>query len=796
MRQLLIAIAPGVAALTVGLSAFLLFWLQLFTAKSLLPLVGGTPAVWNTCQCFFQVSLVLGYAYADRVSRPGQGRATGGPIGQVRSLWQRWIRVWPRRWRLGPIGRQAIVLAVPLIVLPVGFPQPDATAIDRPILWLLATLASAVGLPFLALATTGPLVQAWLGRSLANHPYWLYGASNAGSLLGVLGYPLAIEPWLSLRSQAQLWQGAYVLTAGLVLFCAIASQENAKPAIASLAEISETREISEMGGPRTELERSADDDRPTWRDRLRWTILAFLPASASLGVTTYITTDIAAVPLLWAVPLAIYLLTLIWAFRPQATGIDRPGLGRSTPGWLVAWVPIVIVPLLVLSRVDAVQNLWVLLVGHWLALALIGTVAHGWLADLKPAAPWSTAFYLYGAIGGALAGAFNAIVAPLLFPGIWEYPFTLVWFLALTPGAIAPGISRWAWATIGLGFGALVVGFQPGHWPEHLPGLALAIAALFSLRAAFGLSKLGLAIAAIALVLVAQFSLGLRGQVEAIDRSFFGLNRVVVDRQARFRQLIHGTTLHGQQRLSSDLQERNQPLTYFDRTGPVGDFFQALRQQQAQIQIHPIHPTQNQPHQRIAVLGLGVGTLATYAQPGESWEFYEIDPAVIAIAQNRQWFTFLHDSPAHLTIHPGDGRLGLKQANNRAFNVIIMDAFSSDAVPVHLLTKEAILLYLSKLDTKGLILLNITNRYVDLLPVLAAISGDFELNAIHCWDRQYSDQDRQRGKTPSHWVILSKDSRPLPGLNADRCWQPMSLNSHVLPWTDNVSSLLPILRWP
>jgi hypothetical protein len=761
-------------------SAFLLFWVQFIIAKSLLPFLGGTPAVWNVCQSFFQVALLVGYAYAA------------------------WLGDRPKLHHQLLIHLAAIVAGCAIAIAQVpNLVAQVPTSSDRPIITLLTVLGSTILLPFIVLSATAPLLQRWVSQtrlSFSQNPYVLYAASNAGSLLGVLSYPSAIEPAFSLLGQRQVWAIAYVLEAIIIGACAAIAWRNRDqfatyhqndaqlnssptgerllaelsgefPSDSSSQQVVGEAWLNNASNPGANLYDAPSSagaiEQPTWRDRLQWALFAFLPASLSLGVTTYITTDLAAVPLFWAIPLSLYLLTYIVAFSNwQRSAQLYP--------WAVALLPVLVTPLVFWSRLDGAQNLWVMLPFHWVGFTLAAFICHQTLALIKPAVEHLTRFYFWLAIGGAAGGFFNAIVAPYLFPNTQEYPLVLILTLAATIGL--GQLPKWSWIAIGLGMGALLAGVNGQHFGDYWAAYLVSFGLLGAIAVALQLRKTKIITAALAIILMMQFSIGLRGEVVLTDRSFFGVNRVVIDRSRQVISLLHGTTLHGQQSLLP--QRRDRPLTYFTETGPIGEFFEGFNQI---------------PRDRVAVLGLGVGTLATYAQPNQQWTFYEIDPDVKQIATNPQYFGFLSNAKGRVTVEIGDGRLKMQKLPDRSLDLAIMDAFSSDSIPVHLITREAIALYEQKLKPNGVILVNITNRYLDLLPVVGAITRDLKLVAIHRWDVNVSDAERAIGKTPSHWVAIGRNQRDLAWLTTP-AWQAVEPQSANQLWTDNRSSLLSVMR--
>ncbi len=771
-------------SVTLFLSAFLLFWVQLMVAKMILPLLGGSPAVWNTCQFFFQGSLLLGYGY---------GHLT--------------IRWWETR-------RQAVIhsflLLVPVAFLPVAIPKgwiPPANV--SPIPWLLALLLVSTGIPFFVVSTSAPLVQKWFAGTehpSSEDPYFLYIASNLGSMLGLISYPILIEPNFSLTQQSWLWAAGYGLLIFLTIGCAAClwrSPRNAVP-VQTLSDIAdvETRHVTSVSLIQTDGEETGSTSATAGSpfsafsaDQARWVLLSFIPSSLLLGVTTYITTDIASLPLLWAVPLAIYLLTFILTFA------SKPLLPHKS---LVALLPLLLTPLIILSLLKVMQPVWLLLPLHLAGFFIAGCVFHGELQRSRPSSQRLTSFYLWIAFGGVLGGWFNALAAPLLFPSVLEYPLVMSLSILLAgyynseQAKIKPQLAsafgekgkreRFSFlnlelrttrrVSLGLLFGALIVGFDTKGFTDNLLGNLVAFSLLAVMFYAFSLGLGRLVTGLILIVLLSQFALGNMGGVLHIDRSFFGVNRVVTDRRGEYRSLLHGTTLHGKQSL--DPQRRREPLTYFYRTGPIGQVFQFLNA--------------SKRLSRVAVLGLGIGTLAAYSEPGQEWTFYEIDPAVEKLARNPNYFTFLEDSKAPFSVVLGDARLRLASVPESYYDLLVMDAFSSDSIPVHLVTREAIQLYFSKLTEQGLLAINISNRYINLEPVLGALARHLGLSALRQLQREISPAERERGKSPSHWVLLARQQSDFGTLASDSRWQPIPETGDEPLWTDDFSDMFRVLR--
>ncbi|MBW4497007.1 MAG: fused MFS/spermidine synthase [Oscillatoria princeps RMCB-10] len=738
-------------SLTLFVSAFLLFWAQLMVAKMILPLLGGSPSVWNTCLFFFQAILLLGYGY-----------------GHLTTAW------WGAR-------RQAvthsILLLLPVACLPVAVSKSWVPPQDgSPIPGLLALLLVSAGLPFFVVSTTAPLVQKWFagtGHPSSQDPYFLYSASNLGSLLGLLSYPTLIEPNFSLTRQSWLWAEGYGLLVLLALGCAVCrwrSPQNSVPDVERrVASLPATQAERENTGPAF-----VTSVFPFAAGRSQWVLLSFIPSSLLQGVTAYLTADIAAVPLLWAVPLAVYLLTFIVTFARQ------PLLPHKT---VVVLSPFLFASLIVLFLLKVMQPVWLVLPWHLLGLFAAGCAFHGELQRSRPSSHHLTSFYLWVAFGGVLGGLFNAIAAPLLFRSVLEYPLLLsvgmLLLQAFSASAGAPAQLASAQRTsLVILFGVLLFGFQPASLTESLSGNGIALLLVFVIYLGFKLRAKYLVTATALVFLLSQFSLESHSGVMKTERSFFGSYQVVRDRAREAHTLLHGTTVQGRQ--SFDPQRRREPLTYYHPTGPAGQVFQYFN-----------HTGRLS---KIAVLGLGVGSLAAYSTPGQEWTFYEIDPAVEKLARNPNYFTFLQDSKAPLSVVLGDARLRLAERKDNFYDLIVVDVFSSDSIPAHLVTQEALQLYFRKLNQQGLVAIHISNRSINLEPVLGALARHLGLSALRQLQREISPAEREKGKSPSLWVLLARQQGDFGTLASDSRWQPIPKTGGAPLWTDDFSDIFRVLR--
>jgi hypothetical protein len=720
---------------TLFLSAFLMFLVEPMVGKMLLPVLGGTPMVWNTCVVFFQTMLLAGYGYAYGASR------------------------WLDAIRHRPI--HVLVVALPLTMLPFATRAAWTPPSDYPLGWLLVALVTAIGFPFFALATTASVLQHWFSRTdhaAAGDPYFLYVASNAGSLLALAAYPALVEPLLPLDIQSRWWTIGYSIFAVLTCLCAIAIRWHAAsdgvPAVAK-ADVLASGRVRSI----------------TTRTRARWIALAFVPASLMLGVTTYLSTDIAAVPLMWVVPLSIYLLTFVLAFS---------GIGRRAGAIAGRLAPMLLVTLAgcIVSQTRAPLSLVIPL--HLATFAALGLRCHAALADDRPPASHLTEFYFWIALGGMLGGLFNTLIAPVIFSSVMEYPLALVLACALGAGAVNasrrhPVIDTLVvFATV-----ATLTATTSLLLERSGAGRAAVLAALgFLSIVVFTQRRQSLRFAAsVAGLLVAGVLLSALDQpVLHAERTFYGVHRVVEDKNGKFIGLAHGTTLHGMQSL--DPASRHEPLTYFHRTGPFGQAFNAV-------------PAMSAAHD-VAVIGLGAGTLAAYARRPQRWTFFEIDPAVERIARQSGYFSYLNDCSSSCRVVLGDARLSIQRVRD-TYDVIVLDAFSSDAIPMHLITSEAVSLYLSHLNPWGMLIFHISNQHLLLGPVVARLAASHNLVALEQVDLM-TDQPQPVGKSPSHWVVMTRPAGDLGSLVRDPRWRTPHASADTPLWTDDFSNILSVLR--
>lgn len=724
---------------TAFVAAALLFAVQPFAARQALPTFGGSPAVWNTAVMFFQITLLLGYVYAHLLTT--------------------------RLRHMGQLVVHACVL-VGALVVPIGAGvvglSPSA---GPPGVWqLVVLLATGVGLPFFAVSSAGPLVQRWFadtGHRTADDPYFLYAASNAGSFFGLLAYPFLIEPALTLPQQAWWWRLGFAVFAGMLLACGLSA--------------SRQRTVHAQTAPRSGPipdEPAQEHTRPSravWRERGAWMFFAFVPSSLMIGVTQYLTTDIAAVPLLWVVPLGIYLATYVVAFG--RAGARASGVAQRL--WPFAAVTVVLAFLL-----DARQPLGVIVLLHLVLLAVAGCLCHGRLRESRPAVAKLTEFYLFLSIGGALSGVFHTFIAPLIFNDLHEYPLAIALAcLAVPRGNADTSRAQRLWWMVppALLVGALVVPRAAETAPDGARDpMLLLTAGVPALLLFLVAARPRIFFAATGALLLAVALRGDGSEVLLRERTFFGVHAVRTTEDGRYRVLGHGTTIHGME--STDPARRGEPLAYYHREGPVGDVFAKLGER----------------FERVAFIGLGAGSMAAYGTAGQQYDFYEIDPTVARIAGGSEWFSYLQNSDAEIRIVLGDGRLSLASVPDESYDCIVLDAFSSDSIPVHLLTLEAVELYAAKLRPGGVLAFHLTNRHLDLGPFAAAAAERVGMSCVERQDERTTEQIAASGRQVSRWMVGSTDPRVAETLLGDVRWVDPIIAAR--PWTDARADIFAAMR--
>jgi hypothetical protein len=706
------------------LSAALLFAVQPMFTKMVLPRFGGAPSVWSVAMVIFQALLLAGYAYAHLLTRFLPGRR--GVIVQIAVM-------------------LVAVLALPLAVR-AGWGRPPQTG---EAFWLIGLFAASIGLPFFALAANGPLLQAWFGRTdhpASNNPYFLYAASNIGSFLALISYPVLVEPFVRLGDQSRGWSVGFSVLIALVALCG-AMLWRASGSIAGTATTAAAR--------------------PTLRDALTWMALAAVPSGLLVAATAHISTDVAAVPLLWVVPLALYLLTFVIVFQ------TRP----IVPHWLaVAVQPLFLIALVAVLVVDLVDSIILIVAIHAAAFFVCALVCHGELARRRPAPQHLTAFYMWMSAGGMIGGLAAGLIAPNVFSWVAEYPILVVLAVLCRPGLALPrgARARLAW-TIGIALGnALIVAELVLH--ARLGDIHQNIAAAVLLAPVLLLWRRPLALAALlALIFTLSHLYSTETDSEAV-RSFFGVHKLAPSDDGRFRVLTHGNTIHGAELFSdiNDPAKRPEIIMYYYDGSAIAQAIDAARTRAGR----PIN---------YAVVGLGGGTLACRAQPGESVTYYEIDPAIVRIARDR--FTYISACKPDTRIVLGDARLTLADAPDASYDIIVVDAFSSDAIPIHLLTREAMAIYLKKLSPHGIVVMHVSNRHLELASVVAGIANANGLitRVNNGGDVSVKDEDYNMVGTVT---AAARSDEDFGAMAQSHTWPVVQPDDKQWVWTDDYSNVV------
>ncbi|WP_309645784.1 fused MFS/spermidine synthase [Phenylobacterium sp.] len=721
------SVSPALFAITIFSSAGLVFMVQPMVAKLVLPMLGGSPSVWNTSIAFFQTALLFGYGYAHLLQRVASIRTQA--IVHIAAL-------------------LLAALALPLHVSGL-FGEPSS---NHPSLWLLGVLAVSVGAPFAVLSATAPLVQAWHARTIhaetGAEPYVLYAASNLGSLLALLAYPVLVEPLATLKNQTLGWSIGYgtfiLLMGGLAM---TVSRARSVTAASSVAE----------AGP-----------APTWRERLVWIALAAIPSSLMLGVTTHITTDVASAPFLWVVPLALYLGTFIIAFS------EKPLISPTTALLFQAAAVAACAGLLPFKNSNFMLQLFV----HLAAFFLTALICHQALVARRPKPAHLTEFYLWMSFGGVVGGSFNAFLAPVIFNNVWEYPLVLALACLARPGS-GP-VEPWRWITFGVGAVATFVApILAGIYGVE-SDMAILVRVAFAIAVVMAFISRRRMIVFFGLIVMISVSAQVVGdQVDVRQswRSFFGVVRQsempVPGMKGQVRMLSHGTTLHGAQAQHPDYDCR--PLVYYAPETPIGQVFTRGYAGPKSL--------------RFGAVGLGTGAVSAYTRPGDRLTFFEIDPMVIRIASDPRHFSYTTAcAGGKIDYVLGDARLTLAKQPNDSFDILLIDAFSSDAVPAHLLTVEAVRGYLAKLAPDGVLIMHLSNRNLELRSPAMAVAeaaGGFALIQRH---------DAAEG-SPALWessedaILITKTLKALEPYEADPRWKQTDPTA-ARPWTDDYMNLV------
>lgn len=718
-------------------SALLLFSVQPLFTKMVLPRLGGSPAVWSVAMVFFQSLLLGGYAYAHYLM-------------QLKN-------------RMLPVAIHLVLLMVALLTLPLsiagGWGEPPTSGYA---FWLLGLFAVSIGLPFFALAANNPLLQAWFVRSghpNGPDPYFLYASSNIGSFLALLSYPVLLEPMFTLRTQNLIWTGGYGLLIVLIAACGVLLLRSPVMAERDL-------QIEEASAP-----------APPWMLRARWIFLAAVPSGLLIAVTAHISTDVAAAPLLWVLPLSLYLLTWVLVFQ------SRPLLPHK---WVLLLQPLAIAGVIGLLAFGGEQNLLLTLGGHQLCFFVIAMACHGELARTRPAAKYLTGFYVALSFGGMVGGLFAGLIAPFTFSWIAEYPILLACAALCRPPGGNERFARWNWwywpFLAALAVALIAPTYHPGQvltWLQaHRVWMVGAVGVLSALLA-LGLNanrwKI-FATVAVALALIRAYPAD-DGRVETV-RSFFGVHKIVVTSNGQYHVLMHGTTIHGAEKYQNDdgtpVTGRPEPITYYHKDGGIGQAIAAMRERKGS----PL---------RVAVIGLGSGTLACASEPGETWKYFEIDQTMVDTAKDPKYFSYISKCDPDMKPVIGDARLTFAKEPAGIYDLIIVDAYSSDAIPIHLATEEAMEIYKERLAPQGAVAMHVSNRHLELSSVVVGIA---DANDLKSW--VYSeDTNRDSEYIFSTTVVISaRADADIGKLASSDQWALTEAEDDERVWTDDYSNVL------
>ncbi len=720
-------LSPVLFAAVLFVSALLLFAVQPMFTKMVLPKLGGSPSVWSTAMVVFQGLLFAGYLYAHLLVRT-----------------------------LSP-GRAALVhltlLAGVAMTLPLGiaagFQSPPVDGVE---FWLVGLFVVSIGLPFVALAASAPLLQNWFtatGHPQASNPYVLYAASNLGSFAALLAYPFLIEPLFALRTQTAIWSCGFALLAAGI--CAVgfmvANRQSVSPA-------------------------TAVEAQPTFGRRLGWMALTAIPSGLCIAITAYITTDLAAAPFLWVLPLALYLLTFVAVFR------ERPWIPHA---WVLRLVPYVIAPVAI-SLIGGDKSYWLaVIILNVTAFVLMALACHGEAYRLRPEPARLTEFYLWTSFGGVLGGIFAGLLAPNLFNNTYEYPILIAAGLLAMPAVYQGGLReffRQSAAPLVLAALVLASGFvldvrlpESAVLPKQI--LLVTLAAVMLVQARKQARVFGYAVLAFAITGAWQTGMT---PLETV-RSFFGVHQVVETTDGRTRLLFHGTTIHGAERIRDEAGHpvvgTPEPLTYYHFGSPLSDAIDATRKVRGTLE-------------RVALVGLGTGSLACHRQAGESWTYFEIDPQVIRLARDPRNFRFLSECGRDIGIVTGDARLTLVTSPQR-YDLIVLDAFSSDAIPVHLLTREALAGYRDRLQPGGVIAIHVSNRHMELASVVAAVGAEED---FYAWFRRSANDFDKTFHAGSEVVVLARNGADVGDMPEREGWERLVPRADVVAWNDDYADVL------
>jgi hypothetical protein len=716
-----------VFAAAILVSAALLFVVEPMFTKMVLPRLGGAASVWSVAMVFFQTMLFAGYVYAHLLTRFAPGRAS--------------------------VVIHLAVMVIACFVLPLhiatGWGQPPSVG---EAFWLLGLFTVSIGLPFFALAANAPLLQAWFIRTdhwAAKEPYFLYAASNAGSFLALISYPLVVEPFMRLSDQTWAWTLGFYALILLIAACGVLLFRS-------------SNRLPDVG--------AAEAAPPTWRDVTFWVALTAVPSGLLIAVTAHISTDVAAVPLLWVLPLALYLLTFVIVFQ------TRPIIPHR---FVVDVQPIFILGLVVVFIVVKIDSTVDLITIHLAVFFVCVLMCHGELARRRPAPRNLTAYYMWISAGGMIGGISAGLIAPHVFTWVAEYPILIVLTVLLRPGLALPTRRTGQYPLfVALGLAALlliVVSVFNLNFDDSVFSVLTGV--LLGLTVQFWRRPLPFA-AIIAFLFAADHYFNADPSNFAV-RNFFGVLNVVESTGGRFRVLWHGATAHGAQRIREDngnaVTGRPEMTSEFYTGGGIDQVFAAVRARVA----GPIN---------YAVVGLGTGNLACEKRPGDTLTFYEIDPDIVRIASNPKLFNFISECAPNVPIVLGDARLRLVDASDGSYDLIFIDAFIGAAIPIHLLTREAMALYLRKLKPHGIVAMHLSNYNLELISVAGGLA---EANGVIA--RSYQGGDMEEDASQLHWipkvVAIAHRDEDFGVLTKSQFWLILKRDPNQRVWTDDYSNI-------
>ncbi|MEX2127403.1 MAG: fused MFS/spermidine synthase [Xanthobacteraceae bacterium] len=727
----------AVYSVAIFLSAGLLFAVQPLFAKIVLPTLGGAPSVWSVALVFFQAALLGGYLYAHVLTRYLPGRQS--------------------------VIVHVLVLLAATLALPLGIAgswgRPPAQSAE---FWLMGLFAVSIGLPFFALSANAPLLQAWYARTghpSSKDPYFLYASSNVGSFLALLSYPFLVEPFTRLGQQTNFWSGLFYLLIVLIAACGVlvVRSKNAAPSAAPVS-------AGALAAP------------SRW-DGITWAALAAVPAGLMIAVTAHISTDIGAAPLLWVIPLALYLLSYVLVFQ------GKPLVPHE---WFVKGQPWVIAVLVATFAVDVRLNILVVFIIHIAAFFVTAMVCHGELARRRPAARYLTAFYLWMAVGGVIGGLFAGVVAPRIFNWIAEYPLLILAAVLCRPGLVLPDgkdAQRFWLAALAvlllLMIPRIAFGFEFDH--NDYGGVVIVLLAVALVLSSDPLKFA--AVIALTFMVVRVYDAESVGRTSV--RSFYGVHKILDVPGGEYRVLMHGTTIHGAQRIrdaeGKPIGGRPEPITYYTMNSGIGQAIKAVREKKG----GPI---------RMAAVGLGTGSIACHSEDGDSLDFYEIDSSVVRISRDENYFTFVSNCAPDASIILGDARVTMSDAADGRYDIILVDAFSSDAIPIHLLTREAMAIYLKKTAPNGMIVMHVSNRHLELTSVVAGIAAaNGAIARIHNGGDDEENEEKEDDSAyrfSTNVVVVARTDEAFGALAARKSWSVEEPDPAQWVWTDDYSNII------